>query len=382
MSNKRAVSPLKITADQVAAFRLERHHLIDPLRAARAKDDIVRIAGDVCGIQAQVMSAAELALFARCRTTTRAEIQDALWHKRSLVKSSLMRTTLHLVPAAEYTTYVTALKASRVRLLHRIFARIKITEAEVTAMNEFAVEALSDGPLTQQELAKRAWVRASPRMRKWLKYAWTVFRPAIVEGLICYGPPQRSQVTFVRVDQWLPAQRPVSADKALQTLARSFLRAYGPADARDFCKWSGVAMAEANATWTAIAGELEEVAVDGRARAVLAADASAVASASLDASAVRLLPAFDPLLLAHAEKDHLVERRHYKRIYRNQGWLSPVVLVGGRVAGVWFLRAAAKRLIADVDLFAKVSRDVRRAIQSEAAAIGSFLGTNCEVAFS
>jgi len=96
---------------------------------------------------------------------------------------------------------------------------------------------------------------------------------------------------------------------------------------------------------------------------------------------VRLLPSFDPLLLAHAEKDHLVERRHYKRVYRNQGWLSPVVLVGGRIAGVWSLRASARRLIAEVDLFARPSREVRRRTEAEGDAIGRFLGASCEVAF-
>jgi Winged helix DNA-binding domain len=369
---------LNVTGDQVAAFRLERHHLTDPGDGA----GIVGIAGDVCGIQAQVMSSAELALFARCRTTTRAEIRDALWQKRSLVKTALMRITLHLVPAAEYTTYITALREAGVALVQRISARMKVDVAEMYAMSDFVTEALSDAPLTQQELAKRAWARASPRMRKWLKYGWSVFRPAIVQGLICYGPPKRSEVTFVRVDRWLPRQRAITPADARQTLARHFLGAYGPADARDFYKWSGMAMANAKAAWAAIANDLQDVDVDGRTLSVLARDAAALKNATLDRSSVRLLPAFDPLLLAHFEKDHLVERRHYKRVYRNQGWLSPVVLVGGRIAGVWFLRATAKRLTADVDLFARASRDVSRAIAAEADAIGRFLGTPCEAVFS
>ena len=218
-------------------------------------------------------------------------------------------------------------------------------------------------------------------MRKWLKFAWSVFRPAIVEGLICYGPPKGSQVTFVRVDRWLADERPVTQADARQWLARRFLGAYGPAAARAFCKWSGVSVAEASATWTEIACELQDVAADGRVVSVLARDVDPLRSAALDTTGVRLLPSFDPLLLAHAEKDHLVERRHYKRVYRNQGWLSPVVLVGGRIAGVWSLRASARRLIAEVDLFVRPSREVRRRVEAEGDAIGRFLGTSCEVAF-
>jgi hypothetical protein len=368
---------LEATAEQVAAFRLERHHLTP----GADRPGIVAVAGDVCGIQAQVMSSAELALFARCRSTTRAEIREALWQKRSLVKTSLMRITLHLVPAPDYTTYIVALKEGGVSLVHRIAERMKVKVSEVYAMNDFVLEALSDGPLTQQDLVRRVRTRASRQMRKWLKFGWSVFRPAIVEGLICYGPPQGSEVTFVRVDRWLPAQRAVAEPDARRTLARRFLAAYGPADARDFSKWGGMSMAGARSTWAAIAGELRDVVVDGRTVSILARDADALAGAALDLSSVRLLPAFDPLLLAHVEKDHLVEPRHYKRVYRNQGWLSPVVLVGGRIAGVWGLRAAARRLTADVELFGRASRQVRRAIEAEADAVGTFLGAGCEVAF-
>src|SRR5205823_6571799 len=128
--------------------------------------------------------------------------------------------------------------------------------------------------------------------------------------------------------------------------------------------------------------ELRPVTVDGETSWILRRDESALAASELDAEDVRLLPSFDPLLLAHAKKDHLVEPRHYKRVYRNQGWLSPVVLVGGRIAGVWSLRATARSLLADVKLFARVSRAVRRRIEEEAAAMGDFLGAPCAVSWS
>src|SRR2546425_3377957 len=133
-------------------------------------------------------------------------------------------------------------------------------------------------------------------------------------------------------------------------------------------------MPEAKAIWQSIAPELQDVSVDGETLSILRRDAAALAASELDASVVRLLPAFDPLLVAHARKDHLIAPRHYKRVYRNQGWLSPVVLVGGRIAGVWFLRSTAKRLTADVEPFTRVPSTVRQRIAEEADAVGRFLG--------
>jgi hypothetical protein len=378
------VPPIAVTAAQVAAFRLARHHLTDgsgPERRA-GTSSLVSVSSDVCGIQAQVMSAAELALWNRCRTTTRAAIQTTLWQERTLVKTSLMRMTLHLVPATEYMLYITALRRSRMGVVRRLMTRLKITDAEVAAMTATILDALEAGPMAQQELVALARRGASKRVQLWLNYAWSAFRPAIVEGQICYGPPKGSQVTLVRIDRWLPREPSVDEADARRSLAQRFLAAYGPANVRDFCKWSGIAMAEARVVWTRIEPDLRAVTVDGETSWILQRDESALTASELETADVRLLPAFDPLLLAHAEKDHLVERRHYKRVYRNQGWLSPVVLVGGRIAGVWSLRATARTLVADVDLFARASRAVRGRIEEEAAAMGRFLGTACAVSMS
>jgi len=95
-----------------------------------------------------------------------------------------------------------------------------------------------------------------------------------------------------------------------------------------------------------------------------------------------LLPSFDTFLLAHAVKDHLVEPRFYKRVYRNQGWLSPVVIVNGRIVAVWFLEERAKSFTVDVQPFSTLDAKVRRGIGQEAEALSLFLGERCDVTFA
>src|SRR5262245_46926801 len=86
---------------QIAAFRLARHHLVDQNPAG-----LITISQNVCGIQSQVMAAAQMALWARRRGLNRAEIHSALWENRTLVKTSCMRQTLHLIPAADFSIYI------------------------------------------------------------------------------------------------------------------------------------------------------------------------------------------------------------------------------------------------------------------------------------
>src|SRR5207249_4600166 len=105
------MAPKSFSADQVAAFRLARHHLSGgPERAALGRISLVDVCRDVGGIQAQVMSAAELSLWTRRRSTTRDEVKAALWTKRELVKTTSMRRTLHLLPARDFQMYIAAMR--------------------------------------------------------------------------------------------------------------------------------------------------------------------------------------------------------------------------------------------------------------------------------
>src|ERR1700750_1585629 len=93
------------TADRLAAFPLTRHHLKDKSNAS-----LVTVCADVGGIQAQVMSAAELSLWTRRRTTPRDDVKAALWERRELVKTTSMRRTLHLLPARDFPMYIAAMR--------------------------------------------------------------------------------------------------------------------------------------------------------------------------------------------------------------------------------------------------------------------------------
>jgi hypothetical protein len=326
------------------------------------------------------MSAAELSLWTRRRQTSRADVKAALWTTRALVKTTSMRRTLHLLPSQDYAMYISAMRDWSMSQTENLLARIGASRKHVGTMIDVVMDALADGPKTQQDLLARAKVRAEKGMRLWLKYAWSAMRPAILEGLIVYGEPRGAEATFVRVDHWLPAQKKIDAAAAQRELAARFLSAFGPATHRDFTKWSGLPTSVTKPVFDELGSSLERVAVDGEPCVILRRDLAELAASRLDPSP-RLLPAFDTFLLAHATKDHLVAPRFYKRVYRNQGWLSPVVIVGGRIVAIWFLEERAKAFTLDVQPFGTLDANVRRGLAAEAEALGVFLGARCDVQF-
>src|SRR5947207_5230432 len=158
---------------QVAAFRLKRHSLLE-----RNSSDLSAICRDVCGIQAQLMASAGIALAVRARHLTCQDIDSALWQRRTLVKTYAMRQTLHLLPSEDFSIYITALRNSRMNALMRIMSKLKVTRAEVDAMNAAVMDALSANPLTKNERGQKIKPAISKGLKLWMKLSWNAFRSA------------------------------------------------------------------------------------------------------------------------------------------------------------------------------------------------------------
>lgn len=318
------------------------------------------------------MGAAVLALWARSANFVRQEFHSALWEKRVLVKTSAMRQTMHVLPSDEYHIYKTAIRRGRLRALMRVMARIGITQKEVDDMNARLLKLLDSDPVPQLELAEKIRPRVGKKIQLWMKLSSSAFRPAIVEGLVCFGPQRGSQATLVRLDRWLPPFPHISEQDAQRIILQKFLRAYGPAGLRDFCKWSGISVQEAKPVWDSLRDSFCEVTIEGAKAFILPEDLAELQAARLTRPVVRLLPVFDPYMLAHADKDHLVHPRFYKRVYRNQGWLSPVILVNGRVAGIWSREQKGKKSSVTIELFEKQPKAIMKEIEAESERLKEF----------
>lgn len=267
--------------------------------------------------------------------------------------------------------------------LMKIMSKFGITPKEAEALNGAIVEALRAGPMTRPELIQQILPKVGKKIKTYRAYVWSIqlFRAALVEGLICYGPERGHKTTFVRADQWLPKQTAVDEQKAKQILLRRYLGAYGPATLQDFSRWSGISMKEAREVWGSLHEELMDISIEGKKASILRGDFKKLANADLARPCVRLLPSFDPYLLGHAEKNHLIDDCHYKRVYRNAGWLSPVILHNGRAIGTWSYARREGRWSLTVEPFEKFSKMIHAQVEEEAASLGAFLETSWEIRF-
>ncbi len=354
---------------QVHAFRMARHHLTQ--RAP--KKDLARVAGDIGGVQAQVMSAAELQVAVRSDCTVD-DVRKALWKDKKLVKTWLMRGTLHLLPAEDLPLFTAAMRARRPRVNNAWLKFVQLNEAEFFGLIAAIGQALDGQALTREELIARVGKGRSERVQAVLKSGWGgILKPVARSGLLCFGPSRGQSVTFVRPQQWLGSWRDIEPDAALVGVARRYLHAYGPATKNDFARWFGSWSGVGNAAWAGLADELAPVAIEGQRADLLAADLKQI-SAETHEPSVRLLPIFDPYLMGHANRDHLFGSEHRARVSRTAGWISAVVLLNGRVVATWTHTVAKRTLAVTVEPFRNLSPVTLKGVRSSADSLAAALG--------
>lgn len=261
-------------------------------------------------------------------------------------------------------------------------ARYGVGPREADVMTEAIVDALASGPLTRQQLTEQVIARLGAKAKRWVQHSWGgVVKQACLKGLVCFGQNRGQEITFVRRDQWLPDLDDLPVEDAENELLRRYLYGYGPATLRDFAAWAGMAVKEVLPIRERLRGDLVEMAIGDTSALILRQDLKTVQSTKAKDRTVRLLPSFDPYMLGHRDKKHMVNEADYKQVYRKAGWLSPVVLVAGHVMGVWSYERRGKYLHFKVEPFAKITAAVRDSVEAEAMDLARFLGGVSEVTF-
>jgi hypothetical protein len=358
---------LRLSWDQVLAFRLERQFL--SLRAPAS--DVLEVASKLCGVRAQLPSTAELTLWARVDGLQPGDVKQALEHDRTLVKTWI-RDRLHVIPSDDLALYVAALHP-RPEGPGDAWLRLRgVSREQYQAIVANVPRALDGRPRTREWLADRLADLAGSDVREAVLFSWGgVLKQSARFGDLCFGPPRGRTITFVRPDRWL--RRALHADPADagRVLVRRFLAAYGPASAVDFGHWIEDPT-KARALVRASADELAEVEIDGRRALALTSDLAALAG-TRHPRGVRLLPAFDQYVTGSQPRDAFVQSDGIRRVFKQQGWVAPVLLVEGRAAGVWSHEQIGGTVQVQVEPFQPLRPAVRAALADEVERLAAFL---------
>jgi winged helix DNA-binding protein len=353
--------------DDVRRLRSAAQHLHRPHRRSAA--DLV---GHLTGVQAQVFTAAGLALRARTEGLTRAAVARARLRDRSIVLTWAMRGTLHLISAEDYGWLHPLVIERGIANAYRRLGQLGVLEGQP----ERAVALISrmldrEGPLVRSEIAERLARQGIVTEGQAIAHLMWL---AGARGVVCYGPDRGNEQCFVLVSDWIGEPKPRERETALVELAVRYLRAHGPAEPADLASWSGIGLGDAKRAWQLVEGRIAAYETS-RGQLWTLRGQTEEAPRGL----VRLLPAFDEYLLGWKDRAFLAPPEQWRKINRGGGWLHPVVLSDGRAVATWSSERAAGALRIRIAPFSANASMSRRAVAAEARVIGSFLGLGAEV---
>lgn len=308
------------------------------------------------GLQAQAPNAPYLGLWSRLDGFALGDLTAEL-ENRSVVRSSMLRGTQHLVAAADYLWLRPVLAPTLGRVRQAGFGRVMagVDLAELAAAGEELLAGRTLNRTQLRELLAARWPLAGPDA-----LAWSVQLLVPVVHPPPNGTWRRGGATpFTLATEWLG--RPLAAPDP-RLLVRRYLAGFGPATVRDVQSWSGVTgLAEV------VSAMPDLVQLDGGYY-----DLPEWSCPDADTPApVRLLPEFDNLIVAYADRSRLMPDEYRKRICVG-ALVAPTVLVDGTVRGSWKLRWSRNRATLTVELFERLSTVDHAEVESEATRLLEF----------
>jgi winged helix DNA-binding protein len=360
---------------------------IDPARLARLRAatqlihrpasarDPAEIARSIAGAQAQDVYAGPLTFRSRSRKLTAADITRARTDDRSLLRTWVMRTTIHLIPTDDAGWWLPLFEPGIERWSRRRLEQLGMPTSSQNKALRIAARALADeGPLTRTEVRERIEAAGvGLNTQTGMHIALT----AVVSGIACLGPDKGKSSCLIRREDWLGKPPPFDRDRALAELTRRYIRAFAPATDRDFAYWSGLPLRDARAGLDSISKEIEEVRVGEEAMLAPRGGGTRLPATGQ----VRMLGNFDTYLLGWKDRGFSVASEHATHVKEGGGgWIRPVVLEDGIVVGGWRSTRKGGRLEITLNLAKSERERLRAKIAAEVADISRFEGIEATIA--
>ncbi len=329
----------------------------------------------VASLQAQHPDWPPLALHTRLRADRPSPNLTAARRRRSIVRASLMRLTVHVVAAEDFWPMSAVTLGFRWRQWRILYKQDPATSAlgrRIMAAHGAVLSAMRQAPLAIHQIEsllaeQLPGVEIPPN-----RCLWRHFSGAVPLVHAPYDGEAYGRQRYLPAAEWLgaPEEGATDPERAARLVAERYLTAFGPASVDDLAAYVG--RTEGVSRWRTAVGALGDrlahfVDEDGR-RLVDLADAP---RPDPDTPAPpSLLARWDSLLLAYGTRDRrrLLPREHQSTVITPNADVLPTFLVDGVVAGTWLPRRDGDGTVrAEVRPFGRLAMADREALEAEAA---------------
>lgn len=349
-----------LTNRAVGVATLARQHLLE--RAEMPAESMIR---HLLGMQAQAPFPPYFGLWSRIAAFRAEELAESIENAR-VVRIVLMRGTVHLVTATDAAFLRPLVQpVMDTDLRTNTQHRQALAGVDPAAVATIGRGLFADGPLWHSELGERLAREFPGTSPSSLVHAARNLIPLVqVPPRAVWG--QSGHVRLLPLETWTGVG--VETNPSLERMLLRYLAAFGPASVADAQSWSGLTRL----------GEVME-----RIRPQLVTFTSESGAELFDLPdaprpepdmrmPVRIVAAFDNLLLSHADRSRVISVDSRAKLFTRNGVFPPVVLVDGRVAGeVKLTRERARSLISVVP-YRRLSKAHQASVAAEARRMSKF----------
>lgn len=314
-------------------------------------------------VQAQDYLGALWAIGLRCRNAAETLVEQAL-AQRKIIRTWPMRGTLHFVAPADARWMLRLLTPRIIEQNKFRLARDFELNAVVYAQSRKAIVRELEGGrgLTRNalyEILEKEKIASSDQR------GLHILGQLAQEGLLCFGPREGKQHTFVLLEEWISPVKELGRDEALARLAHRYFLSHGPATVQDFAWWSGLAPKDAAAGLEMVKSRLFRETIDDRLYWFGSIGASQKTRAFL-------LPAYDEYTVGY--KDRSAALASMNAAEANHGIFSPMLVMDGLLAGTWKRTIRNHEIQIEIRPFQDLNPQQAREATQAAKRYGGFAG--------
>ncbi|MCD6069261.1 MAG: hypothetical protein K0S33_4087 [Bacteroidetes bacterium] len=316
-------------------------------------------------MQSQDYAMSKWAVGLRLKNTTDKEVEAAI-HKGEIIRTHVLRPTWHLV-SADDVYWMLDLCAARIKALMKTQAKqLELTPDVLKKTNALLEKTLRDNKkATRDEL--KAIMLDTLKLKNDDNRLGHILIHAELEQIICSGGIKNNKQTYALLPERVPEAIRFSKEESLCKLAVRYFDSHGPATVADFAWWAGLSRTDARAGLASARSVLRSEQVGEQEFWM------GTAKAGKDPDVIFLLPAFDEFIISYKDRSASIIADHQKKAFTRNGIFKPVIVVDGKVAGIWKRTQSKNTVHIETEFFGASSKKEKALIEKSAAAYGRFL---------
>jgi hypothetical protein len=329
-------------------------------------DEAAEVVTWMGAVQAQDYAAAKWTIGIRTSAACEPDIDKAV-AEGSIVRTWPMRGTLHFVSASDIRWMLTLLTPRIVANNARRYKQLELDDTVFTKTRKLLIRALKDRKMMTRQFLYSVF--ESENIASGNQRGIHILQKHAMEGLICFGPHDGKQPTFVLLDEWIPGTRDLNRDEALAVLAKRYFSSHGPALLKDFVWWAGMTASAAKEAIELVKPELSYFKINEQYYWF-----NPEFSPSLDMPIMAfLLPGFDEYILGYTDRSTIVDKKYFNNLTPGGGMFNSTIVLSGKVVGTWKRTIKKGLLQLEIIPFGKLTNDQKEAIRKAEKRYTDFL---------